>query len=76
MCQKANAQIQVIADASSPSGVLGDILEQDEFQKLLKILDEINSNNAFEIKIEQHDNKDARTFNRKQFGKCLICSAY
>lgn len=71
MCQKANAQIQVIADASSPSGVLGDILEQDEFQKLLKILDEINSNNAFEIKIEQHDNKDARTFNRKQFGKCL-----
>ena len=71
MCQKANAQIQVVADASSPSGVLGSILEQDEFEKLLKILDEINSDNAFEIQIERNNQKDARTLNRKQFGKNL-----
>ena len=68
MCQKANAQIQVVADASSPSGVLGNILEQDEFEKLLKILHEINSNNAFDIQIEKHNKKETRTFNRKQFG--------
>ena len=71
MCQKANAHIQVVADASSPSGVLGNILEQDEFEKLLKILHEINSNNAFDIQIEKHNKKETRTFNRKQFGKCL-----
>ena len=71
MCQKANAEIQVVADASLPSGVLGNILEQDKFEKLLKILDEINSDNAFEIQIERNNQKDARKFNRKQFGKNL-----
>lgn len=69
MCQKANTQIKVVADASSPSGVLGNMLEQFKFEKLLNTLDEINSQNAFEIQIERYHKKDARTFNRKQFGK-------
>ena len=72
-CQKANAEIQLVADASSPAGVLGNILEQDKFRKAVKkILDELNSSNAFEIKIEQHNKKDARTFNRKQFEESAL----
>ena len=69
MCQKANTRIKVVADASSPSGVLGNMLEHSKFEKLLNTLVEINSQNAFEVQIERYHKKDAHIFNRKQFGK-------
>ena len=72
MCQKANAMVYVVADGSSPSGILGSKLEQNKFKILLEILSEINFQNSFQIQIDKFQKKEAYFFNKRQFGKKLF----
>ena len=69
MCQKAGAKIKVIVDAHPPTGVLGNSLEQSDLDCLLDVLNRLNGEKLFEIKIQQYNHQEIIRLNRKQFGK-------
>jgi hypothetical protein len=69
MCLKAESQITVVVDSSTPSGVLSKSIPQSDADDLASLLLEVKEQFPFEILISEPSSKDIAIRTRLHLGK-------